>query len=328
MSRESVHVPPDYAAEMVPFDPLVGEFRVHYAGFFDPGFGHSAAGGTGSRAVLEVRSREVPFLLGHGQTIGRLIYERLAEPPDRLYGAGLGSNYQAQTLKLSKHFKALYDSDRFRRGWTSNTLRPVTRARWLTGASGREGCAAQHGAAGRSLSLLLLAGLPLAVYLDLRDLTARTSRQQALDTGSFITEVRNLYATDIVGRIQQGPSAKTTIAANYHDIPGAIPIPATFSILLGDLATGRDSAIRYEFVSDFPFARREPYKLTDFQQESAQGFPCRPNTQDDRVLVGRHPRSGGAGRLPGAHRPSRPPSRCGSRGRCRHPARCRRTGCR
>jgi dCTP deaminase len=105
VSRESVHVPPAYAAEMLPFDPLVGEFRVHYAGFFDPGFGHSAAGGSGSRAVLEVRSREVPFMLGHGQTIGRLIYERLAEKPDRLYGSGLGSNYQAQTLKLSKHFR-------------------------------------------------------------------------------------------------------------------------------------------------------------------------------------------------------------------------------
>ena len=105
VSRESVHVPPDYAAEMVPFDPLVGEFRVHYAGFFDPGFGHTAAGGAGSRAVLEVRSREVPFLLGHGQTIGRLVYERMAERPDRLYGVGLGSNYQAQTLKLSKHFR-------------------------------------------------------------------------------------------------------------------------------------------------------------------------------------------------------------------------------
>lgn len=105
VSRESLHVPPDFAAEMVPFDPLVGEFRVHYAGFFDPGFGHSAAGGTGSRAVLEVRSREVPFLLDHGQTIGRLIYERLAERPDRLYGSALGSNYQAQTLKLSKHFR-------------------------------------------------------------------------------------------------------------------------------------------------------------------------------------------------------------------------------
>ncbi|HZY51528.1 MAG TPA: 2'-deoxycytidine 5'-triphosphate deaminase [Devosia sp.] len=106
VSRESVHVPPAYAAEMVPFDPLVGEFRVHYAGFFDPGFGHSEAGGSGSRAVLEVRSREVPFLLGHGQTIGRLVYERLSEAPDRLYGSGVGSNYQAQTLKLSKHFRA------------------------------------------------------------------------------------------------------------------------------------------------------------------------------------------------------------------------------
>src|SRR5690606_35532361 len=87
VSLEAVHVPPTHAAEMVPFDPLVGEFRVHYAGFFDPGFGHSAAGGTGSRAVLEVRSREVPFLLGHGQIIGRLVYEKLAEAPDRLYGS-------------------------------------------------------------------------------------------------------------------------------------------------------------------------------------------------------------------------------------------------
>ncbi len=105
VSRESLHVPPDYAAEMMPFDPLVGEFRVHYAGFFDPGFGHSAAGGEGSRAVLEVRSREVPFLLGHGQTIGRLLYERMAKRPEQLYGSDLGSNYQAQKLKLSKHFK-------------------------------------------------------------------------------------------------------------------------------------------------------------------------------------------------------------------------------
>ena len=105
VSREAVQVPPDHAAEMVPFDPLVGEFRVHYAGFFDPGFGHAPAGGSGSRAVLEVRSREVPFLVGHGQTIGHLVYERMAEKPDRLYGSDLGSNYQAQGLKLSKHFR-------------------------------------------------------------------------------------------------------------------------------------------------------------------------------------------------------------------------------
>ncbi|MGU3497133.1 2'-deoxycytidine 5'-triphosphate deaminase [Xanthobacteraceae bacterium A53D] len=103
-SREAVHVPPDQAAEMVPFDPLVGEFRVHYAGFFDPGFGHAAAGGSGARAVLEVRSREVPFILEHGQTVGRLVYERMVERPTYLYGSDLGSNYQGQGLKLSKHF--------------------------------------------------------------------------------------------------------------------------------------------------------------------------------------------------------------------------------
>jgi dCTP deaminase len=104
-SNEAVQVPPDYAAEMVPFDPLVGEFRVHYAGFFDPGFGYAGSGGLGSRAVLEVRSREVPFILEHGQIVGRLVYEKMLARPDQLYGAGIGSNYQAQGLKLSKHFR-------------------------------------------------------------------------------------------------------------------------------------------------------------------------------------------------------------------------------
>lgn len=104
-SKEAVHVPPMYAAEMVPFNPLVGEFRVHYAGFMDPGFGHAAAGGTGARVVLEVRSHKVPFVLEDGQIIGRLIYERMAELPDMLYGADLKSNYQGQGLKLSKHFR-------------------------------------------------------------------------------------------------------------------------------------------------------------------------------------------------------------------------------
>ena len=105
-SKEAVQVPPDYAAEMVPFDPLVGEFRVHYAGFFDPGFGYAGAGGKGARAVLEVRSREVPFVLEHGQIVGRLVYEKMLARPDTLYGQGIGSNYQAQSLKLSKHFKS------------------------------------------------------------------------------------------------------------------------------------------------------------------------------------------------------------------------------
>ncbi|MCW2282442.1 dCTP deaminase [Rhodoblastus acidophilus] len=105
-SKEAVRVPPDYAAEMTPFDPLVGEFRVHYAGFFDPGFGAEEAGGAGARAVLEVRSHDVPFILEDGQAVGWLVYEKMAERPHDLYGAGLGSNYQAQGLKLSKHFRA------------------------------------------------------------------------------------------------------------------------------------------------------------------------------------------------------------------------------
>ena len=104
-SKEAVHVPPTHAAEMVPFNPLVGEFRVHYAGFFDPGFGHTASGGAGSKAVLEVRSHKVPFVLEDGQIIGRLVYERLTDAPELVYGRGLGSHYQAQGLKLSKHFK-------------------------------------------------------------------------------------------------------------------------------------------------------------------------------------------------------------------------------
>lgn len=104
-SKEAVHVPPTHAAEMVPFNPLVGEFRVHYAGFMDPGFGHAPAGGGGSRVVLEVRSHKVPFILEDGQIIGRLIYERMIETPEMIYGQGLKSNYQGQGLKLSKHFK-------------------------------------------------------------------------------------------------------------------------------------------------------------------------------------------------------------------------------
>ncbi|WP_417733344.1 2'-deoxycytidine 5'-triphosphate deaminase [Roseovarius sp.] len=106
VSREAVHIPPEYAAEMAPYVAMVGEFRVHYAGFFDPGFGHDAAGGTGSRGVLEVRCHEAPFVLEHGQIVGRLVYEKMDQVPDQLYGAGIASNYQGQGLKLSKHFKS------------------------------------------------------------------------------------------------------------------------------------------------------------------------------------------------------------------------------
>ena len=101
-SRESVKVPPGLAAEMIAYDTLVGEFRVHYAGFFDPGFGDVSGG---AKAVLEVRSYEVPFVIEDGQIVGRLAYERLTVQPERLYGVHVSSSYQRQGLRLSKHFK-------------------------------------------------------------------------------------------------------------------------------------------------------------------------------------------------------------------------------
>lgn len=105
VSREAIVIPPMQAAEMAPYLAMVGEFRVHYAGFFDPGFGYAEAGGAGSRGVLEVRCHEAPFVLEHGQIVGRLVYEHMAAMPDALYGREIKSNYQGQGLKLSKHFR-------------------------------------------------------------------------------------------------------------------------------------------------------------------------------------------------------------------------------
>jgi dCTP deaminase len=106
-SKEKVSVPPDWAAEMVSIDPNMGEFRIHYAGFFDPGFGFGSGDVKGTRAVLEVRAHEVPFLIEHGQVMGRLMYIPLRSIPDKIYGTGIGSSYQRQGLALSKHFKKL-----------------------------------------------------------------------------------------------------------------------------------------------------------------------------------------------------------------------------
>ena len=104
-SKEYVSVPSNYAAEMRAYDTKVGEFRAHYAGFFDPGFGLTELGASKTKAVLEVRSHDVPFLIEQGQTVCRLVYEPMANIPKFLYGeAGSTSNYQAQGLKLAKHF--------------------------------------------------------------------------------------------------------------------------------------------------------------------------------------------------------------------------------
>jgi len=104
-SKERVRVPPEFAAEMVPFDPSVGEFRIHYAGFFDPGFGYGSSDIKGTRAVLEVRAHEVPFLIEHEQFVGRLTYMPLLSKPEKIYGLEIGSSYQQQALTLSKQFR-------------------------------------------------------------------------------------------------------------------------------------------------------------------------------------------------------------------------------
>jgi dCTP deaminase len=104
-SREKIRIPTTHAAEMVSYDASVGEFRIHYAGFFDPGFGYGSDDVRGTRAVLEVRSHEVPFVLEDGQRVGRLVYEKLLAPPDRIYGTAIGSSYQSQGIALSKQFK-------------------------------------------------------------------------------------------------------------------------------------------------------------------------------------------------------------------------------
>ncbi|MGH7260490.1 MAG: 2'-deoxycytidine 5'-triphosphate deaminase [Nitrospiraceae bacterium] len=105
VSKQKVRIPHDYAAEMVAYDPSIGEFRIHYACFFDPGFGYGSGDIEGTPAVLEVRSHEVPFLIEDGQIVGRLIYERLLAKPDKIYGLNIGSSYQRQGLTLSKYFK-------------------------------------------------------------------------------------------------------------------------------------------------------------------------------------------------------------------------------
>ena len=104
-SKEKIRIPPHYAAEMVPYDASIGEFRIHYAGFFDPGFGYGQSDIKGAHAVLEVRSHDVPFIIEDGQTVGRLIYERLMAPSKKIYGMNIASSYQCQGLSLSKQFR-------------------------------------------------------------------------------------------------------------------------------------------------------------------------------------------------------------------------------
>jgi dCTP deaminase len=105
MSDQAVTIPPTLAAEMTAYDPTSGELRTHYAGFFDPGFGYDPEGRFhGSRAALEVRAHDVPFMIEHGQRVCKLTFEHMLEAPTALYGGDIGSSYQRQEETLGKHF--------------------------------------------------------------------------------------------------------------------------------------------------------------------------------------------------------------------------------
>ncbi|HEU5003146.1 MAG TPA: 2'-deoxycytidine 5'-triphosphate deaminase [Actinomycetota bacterium] len=106
ISKEGVRIPPEFAAEMTAYDPTSGELRTHYAGFFDPGFGHDPTGRHGTRAVMEVRAHDVAFMIEHGQKVCKLSFEKMYEPPNRLYGPDIGSAYQGQIRTVSRHFRA------------------------------------------------------------------------------------------------------------------------------------------------------------------------------------------------------------------------------
>lgn len=117
MSEDAIRIPPGLAGEMTAFDPTSGELRTHYAGFFDPGFGYDPVGGlSGSRAALEVRAHDVPFLIEHRQRLCRITFERMAAEPDVLYGVEAGSSYQGQNDVLGKHFNEGLGIRRDRRG--------------------------------------------------------------------------------------------------------------------------------------------------------------------------------------------------------------------
>ena len=140
-SREKMQIPADLAAEMAPIDPAIGEFRVHYAGFFDPGFGQGADGRPAARAVLEVRSRDVPFLIEDGQPVGRLVFEQLADAADELYGAARGLELSAPGAEAVEAFPGLAGIADVELPPKPTPLCPVTgkpavrRAQWVTASS-------------------------------------------------------------------------------------------------------------------------------------------------------------------------------------------------
>src|ERR1700743_1519446 len=127
-----------------------------------------------------------------------------------------------------------------------------------------------------ALVALLLAALPIAVWLDLKNLSEAALRRQASDLNSVISSVRSYYGSNVVGRVLAHPGT-TQVVHNYETIPGAIPIPATLSLELGKVISEQQQNITYRFVSDFPFKDRSPHLLDDFEKASLQSLRENPD---------------------------------------------------
>lgn len=125
--------------------------------------------------------------------------------------------------------------------------------------------------------VLGLMGLPIAVWLDLRSLSERLLLLQATETGRIIDDMRGFYASDVVGRVLKAHGAVTTGAADYGSVPGAIPIPATLSIELGERISAHDGAVKYRFVSDLPFRGRAAHQLDAFEQRALGELRTNPD---------------------------------------------------
>ena len=128
-----------------------------------------------------------------------------------------------------------------------------------------------------ALVVALLAGLPLAVWLDLRTISESSLRRQADDTDKIISGIRSFYTDNVVGRVLAAPAGHTLVTSKFESIPGAIPIPATFSLALGNVIADRQGHVQYRFVSDYPFKHRAPHHLDSFELHSLLELRRNPN---------------------------------------------------
>jgi class 3 adenylate cyclase len=126
------------------------------------------------------------------------------------------------------------------------------------------------------LVALLLLGLPLCVWLDLRNLSDRTLRLQADELSYAINNIRDYYSHNVVGRVLAN-NGETHVVSNYREVAGGIPLPATLSLELGEVVSSQEGRVRYRFFSDFPFATRAAHTFNRFERNALAELRAKPN---------------------------------------------------